>query len=88
MIRVTVELVSAINPARSKVLGVAVISNDGEKTAVKPARGNYNFALSMRAPFTNRVWKSGSIEEFPRKRLGGWDLLYRVLRAAVGERNP
>lgn len=89
MIRITLELVSAVNPSRSKVLGVGIIALDPKKAiATGGRRGDYMYTLSMRAPFTNRIWKSGRIEGFPRKRLLGWDLFYRVLRDAIGWRNP
>lgn len=32
-------------------------------------------------------WKAGKVMQFPRQRLGAWDLLYRVLKSAVGTRN-
>jgi hypothetical protein len=82
MIRVTLELVSA-RDGHTEVLGVGYISNDGAGT---PARGNYNVRL-MRRGRGDILWKTGRVEDFPRKRLLGWDLLYRALRATLGDRN-
>jgi hypothetical protein len=41
----------------------------------------------MRRGQDNILWKTGRVEDFPRKRLLGWDLLYRALHATVGDRN-
>ena len=88
MIRITVELISAVHPSRSRVLGIAEIANDGETSrASNGARGSYTVRLSKRAPYTRQTWKAGRVEDFPRRRLGAWDLLYRALRATVGDRN-
>jgi hypothetical protein len=82
VIRVTVELVSAIS-GETEHLGTAIIANDGKGTDTS---GDYTVSLSTRG-WNARPWKSGRVEGFPRKRLGGWDLLYRALREIVGERN-
>jgi hypothetical protein len=89
MIRITVELVSAINPSRSRVLGVAKISNDSQlsfETGGK--RGAYDVTLSKWAPKLGETWKRGRVENFDRVRRGPWDLLYLALRSAIGDRNP
>jgi len=83
MIRITVELVSAVDKSRSRVLGVGFIWNDGKGS---PTRASYGWQL-MKAG-TDRIWKSGTLADFPRTSLGGWDLLFRALKAAVGDRNP
>lgn len=88
MIRVTVELISAIHSSRNQVLGVAEISNDVIKSLKSNgARGDYKFTLSKRGSAVNQVWKRGRVEGFPRKRRLMWDLLYLVLKEAVGDRN-
>lgn len=88
MIRVTVELVSAIHPSRSKVLGIAEIANDGgESVATNGDKGSYDVALSKWAPKTSQTWKRGRVEGFDRKHRGPWDLLYLALRSCVGYRN-
>ena len=78
MIRVTVELVPQGDESRAKTLHTAVIANDGSGTK---DRGNYRFSLSRKG--SARPWKEGRISGFPRKRLGTWHLLYRVLKEAL-----
>lgn len=76
MIKVTVELVSAIDPSRSRLLGTAIIANDG---AGSVTRGNYN------AQFyggTGGSGKQGRVENYPRKAVSIWNLLRRSIEAA------
>jgi len=88
MIRITVELVSAIDPSRNKVLGVAEIANDGKTSAgTKGALGSYTVRLSKWAPKLNQTWKTCRVEGFDRKNRGSWDLLYLALKNIVGRRN-
>lgn len=88
MIKVTMELISAISPTRNKVLGVAYISNQAVTTAQTNGHyGDYKVELSKREPKLNETWRRGEVHKFPRKRLGAWDLLYRALKACCGERN-
>lgn len=87
-IKVTVELISAIDPKRSKVLGVALITNDGIRTTEDHGHGAYDVTLSKWAPKLNQVWKRAKVPEFDRVKRGPWDLLYLALRACVGDRNP
>lgn len=94
MIKVTVELISAISRDRDRLLGVATIANDGTGTGV------YNYALSKMAPKERQAWKAGraptegtllgdtgEITGFDNVARGPWDLLYLVLKHAVGSRN-
>lgn len=85
MIRVTVELVLAISPDRSRLLGIAEIANDGTGTE---EIGNYTASLSKWAPKERETWKSGEVKGFDRKARGTWDLLYLALKKIVGSRNP
>lgn len=87
MIRVTVELISARTGEISH-LGTAIITNDGTRSVEsKGTRGDYLVTLSQRGrPET--LWRKGWVRDFPRQRLGAFDLLYRALRATVGDRNP
>lgn len=88
MIRVTVELVSAVHPDRSRVLGIAEIGNDGvTSTATDGKRGSYTVRLSKWAPKLGETWKRGRVVDFDRVKRGAWDLLFLALRACVGERN-
>lgn len=98
MIRVTVELVSAIDPSRDRVLGVAHIANTGA-----PGENVYEVKLSKWAPKTSQTWKKGRLaladEElgadvlaervvgFDRIKRGAWDLLFLALLNTVGKRN-
>lgn len=83
MIRVRVELISA-RTGETTLLGQAIIANTGKGSET---RGKYLYRLSKRRRQRD-LWREGFIDDFPRKRLGPWDLLYRALRDAVGDRNP
>jgi hypothetical protein len=88
MIRITMELVSAISPDRNRVLGIAEIANDGkESVATKGMYGSYTAKFSKWSPKLTETWKSGKVENFNRIKRGAWDLLYLALKSAVGERN-
>jgi hypothetical protein len=82
MLRITIELVPHGVESAAKTLHVAKIWNDGSGNL---ASGNYEARLSTRG--NRSVWKAVRVEGFKRKRLLAWDLLYRVLKIAVGERN-
>lgn len=83
MIRVTVELISAVDESRSRVLGIAEIANVGGDAE----RGDYDVRLSKWAPKTAQTWKKGTVTGFDRVNRGAWDLLFLALRACVGTRN-
>jgi len=83
VIVVRVELWVGGNPNNVHTLGLAKISNDGSGTATS---GNYVAELYT-GGMSPRKWKLGAVKGFPRKRLLGWDLLYRALRELVGDRN-
>ena len=80
MIKVTVELISAID-GHTEILGTATIANDGRGTKT---RGNYNAVFASKRKL---VWRLVGVNDFPRERLNAWDLLYRCLHQAVGDRN-
>lgn len=100
MIRVTLELVSAQDPSRDRVLGVAHIANTGRGTAGKYT---YEVSLSKTLPGRTGEWKRGraaivddqliadqlhgTIEGFDNVKRGAWDLLYLALRSVIGDRN-
>jgi hypothetical protein len=81
MLRITVELVPWGIESRASVIATGTIVNTGTGT---PTRGCYRIDLRDAA---GRPWKSGTVDEFPRKRLLAWDLLYRALENLVGIRN-
>jgi hypothetical protein len=76
MIKITVELISAISSSRNKLLGTAIICNDGSGTETK---GNYT-ALFRGALGGNG--KSGVIKDYPRKAVSIWNLIRRACEAA------
>ena len=81
MIRITIELIPfGVGPPRH--LGTMVIGNEG--TSKTLSKGNYRYYLYNKA---KRRWRGGRIEDFPRKKLLSWDLIYRILRKEFGERN-
>jgi len=80
MLVVKIELHSAVT-GRVTTIATGTICNTGTGS---PTQGNYRIELRDAA---GRKWKSGHIEEFPRKRLLTWDLLYRALEKLVGARN-
>lgn len=82
MIRVTVELLPFGFEENKQLLGVAEITNDVTGT---PDRGNYHYRIWGKRG--GKIIRQGVILAFPRRRLLAWDLLFRVLADAVGERN-
>jgi hypothetical protein len=89
MIKITVELLSAISPDRNRTLGIAEIANDGIESVQTQGRlGTYKVRLSKAGDKVRETWKTALVQHFDRKRRGGWDLLFLALFAAVGSRNP
>lgn len=100
MLYVRIELWPKGLKEKARLLGEAFIANDGK--ALDHGVGHYNAKL-MKSPeyatgsagsckhtvtcSADHVWKKGRIVNFPRLRLGPWDLLYRLLKSAVGDRN-
>lgn len=78
MIRITVELISAVHPSRSKLLGVMHIANTGTGTA---ARSDYTCGLVDR---TGRTYQTGQVLGHPRKAVSMWRLVCAALKA-VGQ---
>lgn len=98
MIRITVHLVSAIDPSRDRLLGIAEIANEGP-VGQEPRFCRYSVRLSKWAPSETQTWKrgplvladgealEGMVERFDRQQRGPWDLLYLALKAVIGKRN-
>ena len=81
MIRIQIDMWPHGDEKRKYNLGEIRIANVGGTET----QGAYIFSLTKR---DGGKWKSGILEgEFPRKRLGVYDLLFRVLRQVVGGRN-
>lgn len=95
MMRVTLELCPGGDVSRARHLGTAFITNTGTGTE---AVGNYRVKLSKcgSAPLTTlslskggrptEAWKTGEVLNFPRRRLGAWDLLGIALVTVLGKR--
>jgi hypothetical protein len=80
MLIIKIELHSAVT-GQITTIAIGTIVNTGTGN---PTLGNYRIELRDAA---SRVWKTGHIEGFPRKRLIAWDLLYRALKKLVESRN-
>jgi len=83
MLVIKIELWPRGDEKEKKLLHVGWIGNVGTGTRTS---GNYKYVLSQRNT-PGRTLRKGFINGFPRKRLSAWDLLYRCLREAVGDRN-
>lgn len=79
-VRVTIELIPK-GIGEPKRLGTIDIINDrtGDRS-----RGNYTARMYDRG---GRLWRTVRVEGFPRRQLLGFDLVFRVLDKAIGERN-
>jgi hypothetical protein len=86
VIVVTVDLWPYGDAKRAKRLGRAYVWNDGTGTL---SRGNYRGRLQGKIE-TRQLTADLRVEDFPRKRLDVWDLLFRALRssARLQRRNP
>lgn len=87
MVKVTIELCPYGFEANKEVLGVVYISNDGTGTRES---GNYNVEIDnehIKRKTGIEVEHLYRVENFPRLNLGVYDLLYRALKAVVGDRN-
>lgn len=82
-----IELWPGGDPSRAQNLGCVEIANSGTGTV---GSGHYHVKLSNSARFAKRAgnWKKGAVLNFPRLRLGPYDLLLRALAAVIGDRNP
>jgi len=86
MLRITIEILPFGFEKNKRHLGTATIANDGTGTL---KTGNYTYKLSKWGR-PDAVWRRGHITGFPRGgrgSLGPWDLLFRVLKDAVGRRS-
>lgn len=87
MIVIKIEMWPQGDEKRRWLMGViAIVNVGGTKTS-----GRYEAQLTTLAlrPDTKPRpgWKSARVGDFPRRRLGLYDLLYRVLDVVVGARN-
>jgi hypothetical protein len=77
---VKIELHSAVT-GEVKTIATGKIVNTGVGTSTQ---GHYRVELR---DALGRLWKAGTVEGFPRKRLLAWDLLTRALYSVLGRRN-
>lgn len=73
MLRVTIELLPHGREDNKKVIGIMEVMNDGSGTE---EIGNYNIILRE----GKKEFKRGGVNEFHRKELGPWDLVYQALQ--------
>lgn len=85
MIRVTVELLSAIHPPRNQVLAMMDIANDGEASLTNHRLGSYTGVtyrgrdrdtLELRSPM-----KRGAVVQWRRLDYHVWNLVARMLES-------
>lgn len=91
MIYVRIEIWPKGDRSRARLLGEGHITNvrppDGTSRTLDV--GHYEVALMRSPEYSVRpgIWKQGHVGNFPRQRLGPWDLLLRALLVTVGYRN-
>ena len=94
MIVITVQLVSANSPSRAeaKIIGRAVIANDGD--TFDPKVGDYDAYVGRRDPrgfgpsigaILSKPLRTGRVENYPRLSLNMWRLVIRSLLACFPE---
>lgn len=77
MIRITVDLVSAIHPSRSRRLGVMHIINDGTGSKT---RCDYMASLVDKR---GRAYRTAKVHGHPRLAVSMWQLVAKALRGLV-----
>ena len=99
MLVIRIELWPKGNPARKRDLGIATISNVGGTLET----GEYDCKLlkspeysknatreeidRIQRPRAKEIWRRGRVSDFPRSRLGPWDLVFRALGQLISDRN-
>jgi hypothetical protein len=85
MIRVTVELVSAIDPSRNRTLAMMDIANDGQTTLLDQSFGTYNGRAyrgrDREALARQVVQRTGRVAHWPREAVHVWCLVAAMLKA-------
>lgn len=88
MIYIRIEMWPGGFKERARLLGEGTITNTGGN----PDRCDYELELKKSPEYAKpgnvgKPWKRGLVSNFPRLKLGPWDLLLRGLAAAIGDRN-
>lgn len=81
MIRVTVELISAID-GHKETLGVMDICNRGDRAGQK--LHNYDAVLYKKGAWPLQVFRKGKIEDHDRAKYNVWVLVKKALNAMYG----
>lgn len=84
MLKITVELIPRGDESKKRWLGTLTIINELTGTL---KLGNYIYFLSDDSATIEEGATTGLIDSFPRQKLTFWDLIYRILRDRVGDRN-
>lgn len=89
MIRVTIELLPGGFEDGKETIGLIEIVNDGIKSRNDLTKGDYQYKMMKSARYakTPGVYKQGKVGGFDRVKRGPYDLLYLVLKNAIGARN-
>ena len=87
MLKITIEILPYGSKKHRRKIGEIDIINDG--TSKNTDIGNYEVILYKNPEYAKKpgVWKKGKIKNFLRKKLGPYDLLFRVLQKTVSYRN-
>lgn len=89
MLVIRIEMWPRGDQLKARLLGEGRICNEGGTAEL----GNYSVNL-LRSPEyakpgnVGKSWRKGTVENFPRLKLGPWDLLLHALVSAIGKRNP
>jgi hypothetical protein len=85
MIRVTVELISAIDPARNRTLAMMDIANNGQTTMLDPELGSYTgrtYRGRDRATLDeHKIQRTGVVRHWPRHAVHVWCLVAAMLKS-------
>jgi hypothetical protein len=98
MLVVKIEMWPQGDHTKARSIGVATIANTGGDTTL----GDYECRLfkspenskkarplheMLTRPKAKETWRKGTVQGFPRIKLGPWDLLFRALGALVSDKN-
>jgi hypothetical protein len=84
MLVIQVQMWPRVDKSQAYSMGTLTVALDPGTTAADKLR-NYTWRITR---FKDKgTWKSGRVEGHNPKTHGPWDLLYRILRMAVGHRN-
>lgn len=85
MVVIQVQMWPRGDRSRAYSLGTLTLALD---PATKPTDTRRSYSWRITKKNEKGTWKSGHIGDHNPARRGVWDLVYRILRDAVGNRNP